>query len=159
MFSIRCYLATCIYLEKDMPNINLCPICDNVIFGENRRVTLHALGIREPLDCHDTCVDAFYACKGDFNLLPDGKLRRALQRDTPPNDTIIKVTAKKLTTKQVFYIMGRLAESRESGMSAIYGMAVNFYGLPKPNEANLEYYTVDKDAQLILMQKANLIIM
>jgi hypothetical protein len=136
------------------PNAITCDVCDRKILPKEH-CSLYIQGIQEKLNMHNDCVTVFYACKGDFTRLPDGKLKRAfLKSSDEEGNILVKNTGKTLRNKHIRHIKDGLSISREEGYKRIKSLAVNFYGLTPPLEENGEFYSIStKDLTLILLRK------
>lgn len=58
-----------------------CDVCDKYILLDKSINPFSVPGIQQQLHCHDNCVDVLKNSfsKKDLTLLPDGRLRRALE--------------------------------------------------------------------------------
>jgi hypothetical protein len=132
-----------------------CDICDLYIKNPADICTLYIQGIKEDISCHSDCLLIFFKCKGDFSLLPNGRLKYAIMKSSTnaKNDKMIKDTNITVRDKQARYVIKNLKKSHEEGMCCIKTLACDFYGLPKPNEDDNEYYTIDVNKKLLLMQR------
>jgi hypothetical protein len=138
--------------KQDQTNI-ICDICDALI-NSNDLCTLHLQGIKEKLSCHLKCVETYYSCKGNFSLLPEGRLKTAIYKSIAAQNTkLIHNTGITIRDKQARYIIAGLQISDEEGYRRINSLAINFYGLPKPKEHNGEFYSIDYRKQIVLLQK------
>jgi hypothetical protein len=130
----------------------LCDICDDKV-DENDLCSLVLYGLEHPLNCHAKCVDLFYSCKGDFSILPDGNLKRAIYRSrTEQGDILIRNTGITIRDKQGRHIIKGLQISSEEGYSRINTLATIFYGLPRLE--NNDFYSIDEKKQIIVLRKA-----
>jgi hypothetical protein len=128
-----------------------CDVCDRAV-TRKELVRLHIAGVAETVNAHGDCADVLLRCHGDFNKLPDGKLKRAILLSVG-NDTEVKNTGITITKKQRMHIISGLRISHEEGMERIHTLALVMYELTTPDESNNEYYTINSDSQLVLMRK------
>lgn len=70
-----------------------CDVCDKYILLDKSINPFSVPGIKSELHCHDACVDVVKAAfeKKDYVLLPDGRLRRALE-EADKNGVLNKTT-------------------------------------------------------------------
>jgi ribosomal 30S subunit maturation factor RimM len=132
-----------------------CDICDEPVENPNDLCTLYITGILEKISAHSKCINVYFKCRGNFSLLPEGKLKHAIlkAKEEAEKDILLKNTGITLREKQSRFIIKGLKISHEEGLLRVRNLAVFFYGLIAPNEEEGEYYTLDDNRQLILMQK------
>ena len=133
----------------------ICDVCDKPIKNPDKNLcTLHLQGIKEALNCHPDCIRTFMKCKGDFSKLPDGRIKRAIYADIEKDAAgLLKNTGITIRDKHIHHVKEGLQVSHEEGLLRIKNLAVTFFGLPEPNEAEGEFYSVDHRLQIILMKK------
>lgn len=132
-------------------NIIVCDICDKPVVYEDQ-CNLYLQGIADKLRCHSSCVDIFLKAKGDFSKLPNGRLKRAISKEEA-GSILLCNTGITIRAKQGKSIIEGLRISKDEGYDRIQRMAIDFYGLPKPNED--EFYSVDHNKQIVLMKKVD----
>jgi hypothetical protein len=134
-----------------------CDVCDTSIHPTDL-CTFYITGIKEKLTCHADCVRIFYECKGDFSKLPSGRLKRSIfAATTERGSKLVRNTGITIRDKQGREIIRNLKISQEKGYECINSLAVDFYGLPKPNvEDNGEFYSIDNKKQIVLLRKVKL---
>jgi hypothetical protein len=133
----------------------LCDICDTFIDLENL-CTLYIQGITEKLYCHAKCLDEYFSCKGDFTLLPEGRLKRSIMKAiNEASTTLLKNTGITIRDKQARHIIKGLQISQEEGYKRVNTLAVDFYNLPRPLDENGEFYSIDNKKQIVLLRKVD----
>jgi hypothetical protein len=142
------------FIDHDATTIVLCDICDDPVKYDDL-CSLLLYGLKEPLKCHAKCIDIFYSCRGDFSILPEGNLKRAIYKSrTEQGDILIRNTGITIRDKQGRHIIKGLQLSSEEGYRRINTLAIDFYGLPPLQEGVGMFYSIDEKKQIIILRKA-----
>jgi hypothetical protein len=131
-----------------------CDICDDPIITEDDLCTLHLQGVKEKLSCHGGCIELYYHCHGDFSLLPEGKLKRAIFAAIKSSgEILVRNTGITVREKHGRYIKQGALISSEEGYKRIHNLATIFFGLPLPLKENNEFYSINHNKQIVLLRK------
>jgi hypothetical protein len=145
--------------QTQQEQTQICDICNSTIDinsknEEDGLCTLYLQGITEKISCHARCIRVYYSCKGDFSILPEGRLKRSIYKAINESSTVmIKNTGITIRDKQARYIISGLQISQEEGYKRVNSLAINFYDLPKPSAENMEFYSIDDKKQIVLLRK------